>query len=153
MKIDKVVEPVVREAFAAAVAEEPDRFDAALADVANRGDRFARAAVALAVAVDSMALMALHEGERLDDDELKGFARDFVESQSWSGISEDNAYQFLAAVSGADRQLPDILPAGDIGQISFVLGSWLLSAFLPEDKDWTDFLDEILDMLESAPDQ
>lgn len=151
MKIDKVVEPAVREAFAASVAEEPDRFNAVVAEIADRGEDFTRDAVVLAVAVDAMALLALHDGERLDEEELTAFARDFVESQGWADIAAADAHRFLVAISGTERRLPDVLPLGDLGLISFALGGWLLSAFLPEGMDWTHLLDELLDVLESAP--
>jgi hypothetical protein len=151
VEIDKVVESVVREAFAAAVADEPDRFAAAVVDLANRGDDVTRDAVGLAVAVDTMALLVLHDGEPLDDEKLAALTRDFVASRSWSGIGEDEAHAFLTAIAGIDRELLHDLSPGDIGHLSLVLGSWLLSAFLPEDREWTDLLDAILDMLESAP--
>jgi hypothetical protein len=151
VEIDKDVESVVREAFAAAVAQEPDRFAAAVVDLANRGDDFTRDAVGLAVAVDTMALLVLHDGEAPDDDELTELTREFVASRSWSGIGEDEAHRFLTALAGFDRELLHDLSPGDIGHLGLVLGSWLLSAFLPEDKDWTDLLDALLDILESAP--
>jgi hypothetical protein len=151
VKIDKSVEPSVREAFAASVAEEPERFDTALEAIADRGETFTRDAVNLAIAVDAAALILLHEGDAPDEDQAEELAHDFVESQSWAGISEDVAATFLAGVSTDATPLPDLLPVGDIAQASFAIGGWLLAAFLPEDKDWTDFLDEILGQLEAAP--
>jgi hypothetical protein len=151
VKIDKSVESSVREAFAASVAEEPERFETAIEVIADRGETFTRDAVNLAIAVDAAALVLLHEGEAPDEDQVQELAHDFVETQSWAGISADVATAFLSSVSRDETPLPEVLPVGDIAQASVAIGGWLLSAFLPEDKDWTDFLDEILGRLEAAP--
>ena len=153
MNIDKGVESAVREAFAASVAEEPERFDTALEIIADQGETFARDAVNLAVAVDAAALVLLHEGETPDEDQVKELAHDFVKTQPWAGISIDVATSFLAGATSDVTPLPEILPVGDVVPTAFAIGGWLLSAFLPEDKDWTDFLDEILGRLEVTPER
>ena len=150
MKIDKTVESSVREAFAASVAEEPERFDAALEVIADQGESFTQNAVNLAIAVDAVALVLLHDGEAPDEDQVKELAHDFVATQAWAGISNDVATGFLTGASSDVTPLSDVLPIGDIAQASLAIGGWLLSAFLPEDKDWTDFLDEILGRLEAT---
>ena len=150
MHIDSNVEPAVRKVYAGAVAEEPERFESALADTAEQGEDFARACLVLAVTIDSVALFAIHDGQRPDDEQLRYLARAFCEAHRWAEIDEENASTFLTAL--ADRRpLADVLPTGDVAEIAYVLGAWLLVAFLPEGKDWTDFLDEILDALESSP--
>jgi hypothetical protein len=151
MRIDSVVESVLREVFTAVVARAPGRFNAAAADIGHRGEGFAEDLVTLAVAVDSTALLELFGGEGLTDGEMRGFARHFVESERWSGISEDSALAFLRAISGGERRLPDTLPPDEVGLISMVLGGWMLSAFAAEDELWTDFLDETLKTLKSTP--
>ena len=151
MKIDKSVESAVREAFAASVAEEPERFESALEVIADRGEAFTKDAVNLAIAVDAAALVLLHDGEAPDEDQVEELAHDFVETQSWAEISPDVATRFLVGASSDETTWSEALPVGDIAQASFAVGGWLLSAFLPEDKDWTDFLDEILGRLEAAP--
>jgi hypothetical protein len=47
----------------------------------------------------------------------------------------------------------EVLDIGDIAAASLAIGGWLLSAFLPEGKHWNDFLDDILDTLETIPSQ
>jgi len=152
VKIHPEVEPVVREAFAASVAEEAERFDQALEDVVRRGDDFARTAVSLAIVIDSATLLTLHEDQPPDDDQLRPLAHDFVESQTWlDDVQEDAVLSFLHFIAHGEPRVQDILPLADIAQISFALGGWLLSAYLPEGKDWTDLLDEVLDRLEATP--
>ena len=151
MRIDPEVEPLVREAFAGAVAGEPDRFAAAVAEIAGRGDDVTLAAVNLAVAVDSMALLALHDGAPLDDEALRAVARDYVATESWAGIAEDTVVAFLGAISDPGRRLPADLPAGELAWVSFALGGWLLAGFLPATKDWPEILDDLLKALESLP--
>jgi hypothetical protein len=45
---------------------------------------------------------------------------------------------------------PSSLEAGDVTVLAFGVGGWLLSAFLPDGKKWTEFLDEVEDALESV---
>ena len=151
MKIDKQVEHAVREAFGASVAEEPTRFNSALEAITDRGEGFTRDAINLAVAVDSAALFALHEGVGPDEDQTLQLARDFVRSQPWARIGEDVAAPFFTALAGGQEALPDALEVGDIAQASLAVGGWLLSAFLAEDRAWTDFLDDLLEHLERMP--
>src|SRR5689334_13333927 len=51
VKIDDQVEPLVREAFGAAIARDSDRFSAALTAIASAGDMAANQAVNLALKV------------------------------------------------------------------------------------------------------
>lgn len=150
MKIDKKVEPAVREAFAASVAEEPERFETAFEVIADRGDDFARRALSLAIAIDASALFNLHEGLWPDEEQARKLAHDFMESETWARVPEEDAATFLTALSDP-ASLPTALPLGDLAWTSYVMGGWLLAAFLPEGRDWTDFLDDILDKLEDAP--
>jgi hypothetical protein len=150
MKVDDTIEPSVREAFAAAVAQEPERFEAALAVLAAGGDAFAGAALKLALAVDATALYNLHDGDWPDDEQVAAVAQAFSKSEQWAQVEPDVAVKFLTALA---HQAPvlDVLALEDVIDTAFAVGGWLLSAYLPEDKDWTDYLDEILTGLEAAP--
>lgn len=151
MIVDRDVEPVVRKAYAAAVAERPDWFESALEALAARGDDFAARAMTLAVAIDAAALYAIHDGIRPDGDQLAELQESFSENEAWARIDPQVARTFLTAIADHTPVL-SVLTAKDIADVTYVMGGWLLAAFLPEDgKDWTDFLDEILDALESAP--
>lgn len=149
MKVDKNVEPAVRKAYAAAVAGNSEWLNDALKEIADGGDDFAVRALELAVVVDAAALHALYDGHPDADqiDELLGHFRD---SESWGGIHPAVARPFLTALAD-HTPAQDAVGLADLADVSIVMGAWLLSAFLPDGKDWTDFLDEILDALETSP--
>jgi hypothetical protein len=151
MKIDRVVERAVREALAGAVSQEPERFEAALDAIANGGESFTYTAVKLAIAVDGAALFSLHEGVGPDEDQARELAQEFVESEEWSQIKLPVAEPFLVSLAGGESESARLLGLGDIAQTSFAVGGWLLSAFLPEGKDWTDMLDDLLEQIEATP--
>ena len=152
MKIDKEVEPLVREALAASVAEEPDRFGNALRAM-SRNDEIAARAFALAYAVDVGALLAVQDGEPPDEERLRYLASNFASTQQWAGIDEGTTFTFLTSL--AENTSPvDSLPQGDAAIASFAIGGWLLSAFrIGDGISWTDLLDVILDRLESSSPQ
>lgn len=150
MKVDHAIESTVREAFAAAVAQEPERFEAALATLAASGDAFAGAALNLALAVDATALYSLHDGEWPDDEQVAAVAQAFSKSEQWAQVEPEAAVKLLTALAHQVSVL-DVLTLEDVVDTAFAMGGWLLSAYLPEDKDWTTYLDEILAGLESTP--
>ena len=149
MKIDKDVELAVREALAGAVAGEAERYDAAVLAIGRAGDFFGNKALDLIFAIDSAALFSIHEAQRPDDEQLGMLAQEFAEQeQEWSDIDEATARTFLTALADVKSPL-EVLPVENVMFAAFAIGGWLLSAFLPEDGKWTDFLDVILDRLES----
>ncbi|GAB3243245.1 hypothetical protein [Kineosporia babensis] len=170
MEID-VVEPAVRDAFAASVDEEPEQFHAAIEAILDRGDDFTIAAFQLAINVAAVILQDLHEGELPGEEEIGDLAEDFAETQEeWSEVSAELARTYMSAALGEEAVL-DVMSPGDVAVTGFALGGWLLSAFLPEadeaaeadqadeaadsgepgaTKDWDDYLDDILKVLSSA---
>jgi hypothetical protein len=152
LKINSQVEPIVREAFAASVAGERERFTTALERVAALGEGLAQDALTLALTVSSTALLRVHDGERPDDEQLTLLGTELADdAEDWGDdITAENARAFLAAM--ADGRSPD-METGLLAELAFGAGGWLLSSFLPGDTKWTTFLDEILDALESAPRQ
>ncbi len=155
MEID-VVEPAVRDAFAASVDEEPEEFHAAIGAILDEGDDFTIAAFQLAINVTAVILHDLHDGELPGDEEVSDLAEDFAETQEdWSEVSAELARTYMNAALGEEAVL-DVMSPGDVAVTGFALGGWLLSAFLPEDdegnetKDWDDYLDEVLKVLTSA---
>jgi hypothetical protein len=149
VKIDKDIEPRVREAYAAAVAGDADRFDTALGAVATDDDSATRA-LSLAFAIGSTALFSIHRGRRPDDVQLRFIASEFAAAQQWTTLDEVAALTFLAAL--ADVKSPaEMRPLGNVTVAAFAIGAWLLSAFrLDEAMRWNDFLDAILDKLETS---
>ena len=150
LRIDEQVEPVVREAFAGAVVGDPGRFDRAFDAVAARGAAFAQHGALLAATVDAAALFILHGEQMPGDEQLRYLALQFEEAQAWAGIPPGVALTFLTALASG-TPVVDVLPLERVAEMAFVMGGWLLSAFLPEGGEWTDFLDHILDSLEAMP--
>jgi hypothetical protein len=146
MKIDDEIERQVREAYAAAVGRQADRSASAMQALAARGDEAFRQGVTLALAVDVYVLVALHEGVP-GDNQVQQLAASFTAMEAWAEIDQASAEAFLNAL--AERRDPaTVLPPAQAVQATFVIGGWLLSAFLPEGKIWEDFLDEALAALE-----
>ena len=149
MQINMAVEPLVREAFGAAVGQDIDRNIVAMKNMVDRGDAGVQDSLNLAGAVATFALFDIHDGERPDDEQLHDLAKSFVEMESWAAFDEQAALTFLTAL--ADRTSVDGLPSETVTRLAFVMGAWLLAAFGPEDRKWYDYLDQILNALESAP--
>jgi hypothetical protein len=142
MKIDRDVENAVRKAYGAAVAGKDDRLDAALKNIADRGDDFAGRALELAVVIDAAALHAIHE-------QINALLKHFAETESWAGIDLPVARRFLVALAD-HTPVRELVSVVELSDVCYVMGGWLLSSFLPEGKKWTEFLDEIEDALESV---
>jgi len=150
MKIEKDVEPAVREAFAGAVAGDSDRLDAAMEAITARGGDFTRNSIALALTISFTVLYTMNEGQRPNDEALEETAEILAEDAvaSWAAdVTEDDALEFLTAL--ADKRESTLDPA-DFAVLAFGAGGWLLAASVPEDGEWTDFLDTILEQLEAA---
>jgi hypothetical protein len=73
-----------------------------------------------------------------------------IADEDWLDIDESTVRQFLTALADEINPL-DTLPLGDAVVATYAVGAWLLSAFLDEDTRWTQFLDSILDKLETLP--
>lgn len=84
------------------------------------------------------------------EEQVQKLAASFADMESWAEIDQATAETFLNALA-EERDPASALPPQEAVRASFVLGAWLLSAFLPEGKDWEDFLDEALAALEAAP--
>lgn len=149
MKVNMSVEPLVREAFAATLAQDVDRSEAALRAIADAGEQAAQDAVNLAGAVSAFALFDLHDGECPDDDQLGKLADSFVDMAAWTDIDRATALAFLTALAD-QRPVSSVLPPDKTAWTSFNVGVWLLAAFGPEDRKWYTYLDQILKSIETA---
>jgi hypothetical protein len=148
VQVNMRVEPLVREALAAAVGKDPGRSAAAVQAMMDAGDQAVQDSVNLAAAVDAYALLDLHNSQRPEDDQLHALATSFSEMESWAEFDQLTAYTFLKALAD-QRSLEGTLSAEVVTRIVFVMGAWLLASFGAEDRDWYTYLDEILDALES----
>jgi predicted nucleic acid-binding protein len=150
VKIEKGVEPAVRAAFAGAVAGDSDRLDRAIEAITERGDDFTHNSISLALTIAFTALYTTNEGQRPNDEALEETAEILAEDAAgtWaSDVTEDDALEFLTAL--ADKRESTLDPA-DFAVLAFGAGGWLLAASTPEDGEWTDLLDTILEQLEAA---
>jgi hypothetical protein len=150
MRIEKDVEPRVREGFAASVAEEPDRFDLAMENLGSDDDAVAQA-LSLAFAVDAAALMTIHGTRSIPAERLEYLANEFARTQTWAQVTESTARTYLEALIEG-RNPVELMSPGDAAYAALAIGGWLLAAFPQGDGiNWNNFLDQILDGLESAP--
>jgi len=149
MQVDAQVEPLVRAALGAAVDKDPGKSEDALRAMVDRGDAVVRQGLNLALAIGLAALFDIHNG-RPSDEELQDLAESFTEMESWAEFDHDTSLTFLTAL--ADQRSPEnVLPPETVTRLVFVVTAWLLAGFLQEDEHWYEYLDKILDTLESAP--
>jgi hypothetical protein len=149
--IDRKLERAVRRTLAAAVAGDLDRFNSDLTMLVGTGKLFSAKALNLATAIGTVSMRSIHHGIRPDRRQVDHLTREFAAYERWANFDPDTAHVYLASL--ADRQPPLVrLTLEDARPAAFLVGGWLLSAFLPDDVQWTDFLDGILDRLESSND-
>jgi hypothetical protein len=147
VKIKRRTERAVRKAFGAAVAGEADRLSAAVAEISGRGDEFDRQAWHLVFEVGSATLFSIHHGDRPTDQQLRLLAKDYVNHEAWAGIDEGTVRGYLKALAD-EIESNESLAVSNPMFAACVIGGWLLSAFIPDEVRWTDFLDGILAQLE-----
>jgi hypothetical protein len=148
MQINMAVEPLVREAFGAAVDQDIDGSIDAIKKMIDRGDAGVQDSVNLATAVATFALIDIHGGRRPSDEELRDLAGSFVEMESWARFDAETALTFLTAL--ADQKSAEGLTPETVGRIVFVMGAWLLAAFGPDERSWSMYLDQILSTIEAG---
>jgi hypothetical protein len=148
MRIDGRIEPLVREAFGAAVARDADRFRAALTAIGSAGDSVASESVHLALVIDTYALLDIHQGAKPDGAQLRELGREFCEMEKWAVPDPAAVTPFLEALANRSP-VEEVLPPEQISVLVFLVGAWLLASFLKNNQNWTDYLDSILDGLEA----
>ena len=145
VKIDMQVEPLVREVLAAAVKANDDRFTRALGAFPSN----AALSQGVLIAGNAAAYVLQDEyGGEPPADELRAIAEKIEESETWSGITADEASAVLTAVLGG-RLGDESLSTQQAATLPFVVAAYLLSAGHEENEEWTD----LLDRAEAAIDQ
>lgn len=146
------VEPLVREAFAAGLSKESERMNTALAAVAEDDQTFGDC-LNLGVAISAIALKDRYNG-RPGGEQVADLARWFVEAlgHDW-GIGEADARTHLEALADgrgvpADTTTEHALET--FVRTVFVVGAWMLASWAAKDARWWDYLDRILDTIETA---
>lgn len=148
MRIDSQIEPLVREAFGAAVARDADRFRAALTAIGSAGDAVASESVNLALIIDVYALLDIHQGTKPDSAQIRELAKEFCDMEGWAAPDEASATAFLESLANRSR-VEKVLPPEQVSVLVFLVGAWLLASFLKNNQQWTEYLDNILDGIEA----
>lgn len=123
----------------------------AVAAIGSAGDEFYSKALSLVFGIDAAALYSIHELQRPDDEQLQLLANDFARQEAeWAEVDAPTALAFLTVLADGKPPL-DVLSVADATFAAFAIGGWLVSAFIPNDTEWTAFLDAILDRLDAEP--
>jgi hypothetical protein len=140
--VDRTVEPLVREIFNSVTTADEERFSRALQAVP--ADK-TRSAADLALAIDRMAMVDLHPGIP-SDERVRYLTETFHADQGWSRPEGLPVEDFFRSIAGLPAD-----PVGDdvTGLLAFLVGGWLLVAFLKSVAHWYNYLDDILDRLDA----
>ncbi len=144
--IDRAVEPLVREAFNAVVVGNEKRFKKALKAISYGRPDYA---FKLALAIDRTVMRDVHDGTP-SDERVQLLAEQFATMQEWSNPTSLPVADFLRSLVN----LPAKPIAADVrGSMVFLVGGWLLVAFLNSGIHWYQYLDDILDRLDIEPEE
>jgi len=146
--IDDRVEPVVREALAAAAKKNPERFQQAIA--AFPDDESIIKGIRLAAAVALFALHDAHDGRKPTNAELTEIAADMAEDEDWTDITSDEVVKY--ATAAYDKvQFDQVLPMERVIILAFVVAANLLASYRGDDEEWWDYLDRAEAVIEATP--
>lgn len=137
MKIDKTIEPIVRDALWGVIKRDPDKVREALVTLPD--DQASTKAGQLALAV---ALYAIHEiySGRPSETQVLGLANKIAEMESWANVNAEELTTFLTAA--LDRlRLDKDLSLERVAYLIYIVAGSLVSAGRKEDEKWWDFLD------------
>lgn len=138
MKIDERIEAQVREALAAVVGKEGKRFDDALDAMGSDGPTaWSYAAYVVGYVINDI--------EGVNDQTLDVIAGQAIEAVSaFADLgSKDEVKALLKSASEGNSKMPGV-PVEKVVNSTFVLASYLLQAYKPDDHDhWWNYLDEI----------
>jgi hypothetical protein len=151
MRIDRRAESLAREILAGVVSRDADRTAAGLDALAEQGA--VADATQLVFAVARTALLRIHDGEVPSERQNREMAALVVGSESWSPVDADEVHAVLETLCDPAHQ--SNLPPEQLINAIFVVTGYLLASYLTAlgYRSWTDFLDHILDTLESAADR
>jgi hypothetical protein len=138
------LEPLVREAFAAAVARDPERSATALAAMGDQAPE----GVLLAVAVDIEALRAEVDGRDATAHQLfQHLALEMATIEEWAQFKAADINNFLLRIYG----LPEAQPVDPLltVRMAFVVGAFLMVSYTPI-TPWYKYLDKIIQQIEEG---
>ena len=140
MKISDLVEPLVREALAAAVKRDWERFLRALE--AFPDEQTGADALALATAISAYVLQDQY-GRKPTDEEIGRIAAKMDEKESWSGLNEPEFRSGLRAVLGDDSGDGQRLEPQARIALPFVMAAYLLASSAKPPEWWFNYLDRV----------
>jgi hypothetical protein len=143
--IDRSVEPLVREIFNAVIVADEERFENALKAIPDERTKYA---VGLAFEIDRIVMRDLHDDEPLSKERLDYLVSGFIEMNDWYDAQELPIENFFRVIAGMPA---DPIAADVAGLLSFLIGGWLLAAFLNPNTQWYEYLDDVLNRLDAEP--
>lgn len=144
--MDMRIEPSVREAFAAVIAEDSDRLDRALQALAALDEDDLMSALRLASGVLYVILYRL-QNRKPTGKELEQVATELMDAASWLPLRHDDVVTlFTAHVDGHD--LSSLKPAAKAAGLLFMVTGGLVGGCAPTGQRWEDFLDECENLLD-----
>lgn len=146
MKISDRVEPLVREALAAAVKRDWERFLRALE--AFPDEQTGADALRLATAISAYVLQDQY-GRRPTDEEIGRIAAKMDEKEQWSGLAEPEFRTGLRLVLGDQIREADRLEQQAGIALPFVAAAYLLASSAQPPEWWFDYLDRVEAALET----
>lgn len=141
--IDRDVEKLVRKVLHGVVQSDSAKFEAALQEIP---DSHISSAVSLALAIDRTVLSDFSQ-DSTSPERLEYLSSEFVKMEDWYNARDLPVKEFLSWIQGGVGPSPD---SDVVGLLAFLVGGWLLSAFLEDDAEWYDYLDDILNRLDVA---
>jgi hypothetical protein len=126
MKVDPKAEFLGRSAVVAALSRERDRFSSALDAIAAADPRVSQQIIPIYAAVAQAALLAIHNGQLPNVDQVREMAAEVVDSENWADISTDSVYEVLASL--CDNHVPRIDP-GQAVVILFIATAYMISSY------------------------
>jgi hypothetical protein len=146
VKIDSRVEPLVREALAALIKADADRFARALAAFGDQ--ETGTAGSRLAVVVAFHVLLDRYGGQPAPE-EVRALAEQVAELEDWTDLTADEIELFIGAYF-AGTSVDTVMPIERAVLVSFVLAANLLASYRRDGEWWFDHLDRVEAALEAA---
>lgn len=146
MKIDRQVEPLVREALTAVVKRDPERLARALATFPAGEATVSGARLAMAVA---LYVLRDQSGQTPTEKEIRVVAGDIAKAEDWTDVTPDEITTALNSALGGVRA-DSVLPMERILLLAYVIAGYLVSSYRRDDDEWWDYLDRAEAAIEAA---
>ena len=96
--------------------------------------------------ISSSTLLSIQHDELVTGIQLRSLSREFADQEDWSGIDARTVLGHLTALNGGSPPV-SVLPHEAVLPVTFAVGGWLLSAFIPDEVERTGFLDGVLNRI------